>query len=110
MALRSKENSGDLADGAIDMEFDFVDACELVTVYIHFDQAVTEDVSISFKSAVGAAFDTLIDAKTLQGAQDYVYAASGEVAFNEGDKVRVQITNANEVGVAGITVKARNNA
>jgi hypothetical protein len=110
MALRSKEVSGDLAQGDIDVLFDFGSACELVTVYIHFDTPVTEEVKISYKSAAGAAFDTLIDAKTLQGAQDYVYAAAGEVAFNEGDQVRVQITNANTVGVAGISVKARNKA
>lgn len=110
MALRSKEASADLAGGDVDAQFDFVDACELVTVYIHFDVPVTEEVKISFKSAIGDAFDTLIDAKTLQNAQDYVYAASGEVAFNAGDKIRVQISNANLEGVAGITVKARNHA
>lgn len=110
MALRSKEASADLAGGDIDALFDFGSAVELVTVYVHFSTPVTEEIKISFKSLVGEAFDTLIDAKTLQNAQDYVYAAAGEVAFNEGDKVRVQITNANLEGIAGITVKARNKA
>lgn len=110
MALRNLNAQKDLADADIDELFDFVDACELVTVYIHFDAPVTEEVKVSFKSGIGEAFDTLIDAKTLQGAQDYVYAAAGEVAFNAGDKVRVQVTNANEAGLAGITVKARNHA
>ena len=110
MAIRSKEAQGDLADAEFDVAFDFVDAVELVTVYVQADVAITEDVEVWFDSAAGDAFDTLIDSRTLTTNKSYVFAANGEIALNEGDKIRVKVTNANEEGVVSVTVKARNYA
>lgn len=105
MVIRSLYAEGDLSDGAIDAEFAFNRACKLVTVFLHADQDITEDVTISYDSVNGASYDTVIKARTLSSESDYVFAAQGDIALNEGDKIRVAVTNANLVGQVFISVK-----
>jgi len=43
--------------------------------------------------------------QVLIGGQDYVFRPQGECNFQDGDEVKVQCTNANETGVAYVTIK-----
>ena len=103
----SRNAEQDLASGPMLEEFEFPQACSLLTVYVKSDVPIIEDVSIEFVSAKGSQFDTLIEKRTLLNEKDYVYAAVGTMAINEDDKVRVGVTNANATGSVAITVKAR---
>lgn len=108
MVLRTLTISQNLASGALDHSFDFSNfnrAFKLVSVYFHASVDITEDFSVSYDSNDGSTYDTLIDQINLQSESDYVYAAQGEVAFNINDKVRVQCTNANTIGVVYVTCK-----
>jgi len=104
--LRSLAAQQDLSVGAMDKSFEFNSAGKLKTVYIHSSVKITEEVSISLDSVLGSAYDTLIDTKVLSAMSDYVFAAPGDIIFNEGDKIRVQVTDANSVGLVAVTVKA----
>lgn len=105
MIVYAKHKSQNLALDSFEHSFQFDLACKLLTVYIHADEPITEEIKITFESEEGAAYSTLIEARTLQNEADYVFAAQGSVAFNENDKVKVEITNANEIGIVGVTVK-----
>ncbi len=107
MPLRKNKATQNLATGALDAQFNFADAVELVSVYIHFSEAITETVKVTFKSADGSNYDTLIDSKVLNNQQDYVFAAQGCVAFDEGDIIKVTCTNGNTTGIAYVSVKVR---
>lgn len=96
-----------LTEGELDIDFEFPQACSLLTVYIKASAPIREEVSINFRSALGANYDTLIERRKLQDEQNYVYAAVGTMAINEEDKVNVNVTNANALGVVRVTVKAR---
>lgn len=107
MALRSLVADQNLAVADFDHDFTFDHAVDLTTIYVHSSVPITEDIEIWYISALGSAYDTLIDMKTLNNESDYVYPAAGEVAFNEGDKIGVRVSNANLTGHVYITVKAR---
>lgn len=105
MVIRSLYGPGDLSQAAFDQSFEFGYACKLVTVFIHCDQEITEDVTISLDSEMGADFDTVIKLRRLSSESDYVFAAQGDIALNELDKVRVQVSNANGTGEVFVSVK-----
>ncbi len=105
MIIRSLYGSADLSQAEFDQAFHFDQACKLVTVFIHCDQEITEDITISLDSEMGADYDTVIKARTLSGESDYVFAAQGDIALNEGDRIRVQVSNANLLGEVFVSVK-----
>jgi len=105
MIYLTKRAAQDLALGALSAEFDFDESCRLATVYMHASVSISEEVTVTMVSASGSTFDTVIDAKTLRSEQDYVYAAVGDVALNQGDKIKVAVTNANTTGKVYVTVK-----
>ncbi len=103
--IRRQIASADLSESDLDREFDFGYACKLITVYIAFSVEVTEDVEIWFDSGDGPQYDTLIADVTLHGARSYVFAAPGDIALDEGDKIKVKVSNANLEGIVSCTVK-----
>lgn len=106
MPLRSSRATQDLTAGPMAAEFDFGYAVRLITVYVHFSALVTEEINISFKSKDGSDWDTLICKQLMAEESDFVFAAPGDIGLNEGDKLKVDITNANGVGSAFVTIKA----
>ena len=106
MALKSLKATQDLSTDAMSEEFSFSHAVRLVTVYVHADALITEDISIYFDSIDGSDWDTLLCAQSLEEESDFVYAAPGDIGLNEGDRLRVEVTNANGTGNVYVTVKA----
>ena len=107
--IRTLRTSQDLSAGALDFGFEFGQACELMTIYLSASINITESITVSFDSVNGATYDTVIDSKIFSAEKNYVYAAGGSLTFNEGDKIRIQVTNANMVGTVYATVKAKVN-
>jgi len=107
--IRSLNTLQNLAVAEVDHSFDFTFATELATVYLHASVPITEVITVSFDSGKGAEYDTVIDTQQLTAKQDYVYAAGGTLTFNEGDKIRVQVTNANAIGTIYVTAKGKVN-
>jgi len=101
----SKHASVDLSAEAFSQTFDFDNSGRLLSVYVHASAAITEDIIISFDSKEGTVYHTVIAERTTEAETDYVYSSAGMVAFSIGDKVKVEVTNANTTGVVGVTVK-----
>lgn len=106
MVIRDLQGSQDLSLGEMSQDFEFNAAVKLVTVYIKSSLPITEEVTISFISSSGNNYNTVIDSKVMQLESSYVFAAAGDIALTEGDKIRVEVTNANLSGVVYATVKA----
>lgn len=105
MIIRDKVGIGDLSAAEFSQDFNFGFASKLVTVFIHSDTALTEEITITYVSAKGTEYDTVIKSRVLSSESDYIFAAQGDIAINEDDSIRVEITNANLVGEVGVTVK-----
>lgn len=103
--ILSKRAEADLSVEELDVEFSFDHSCRLVTVYVHSNIDLTEEIQIVFKSGYGAEYNTVIADRVLDTESDYVYTASGIVALNERDILNVTCTNANGVGSVYVTAK-----
>ena len=90
----------------LNADFEFPMACKLLTIYLHSTVAITEDVTLTFKSKDGAEFDTVLDTRRMTTEENFVYAAAGILGINEGDRINVNVTNANLVGIVRVTIKA----
>ena len=78
---------------------------KLEEVLVHFSVVVTETVTVTMDSALGANYDTVLDKGYLVGEQDYVFRPQGECNFQAGDEVKVHCTNANLTGIAYMKIK-----
>jgi len=107
--IRSLNVSQDLAVAELDHSFEFPLAAEVATVYVHSSVPITEIVTVSLDSGVGPEYDTVMEARQLSEEQDFVYGAGGTLTLNEGDRLRVQVTNANAIGTVYVTAKGKVN-
>lgn len=103
--IRKKIVNHNLVEAEMDESLAFGYSCKLVTVYLKFSVPVTETVQIIFDSGDGEDYDTVIAEEDLDAASSFVFAAPGDIALDEEDKIRVKITNANGVGEVFCTVK-----
>lgn len=104
--VREKSTIQDLSVAALSAELDFGGACKVGTIYFHFDAAVTETITITFVSAKGAAYTTVIQTQALSGETDFVFAPNGAIELNDGDKIKVQCTKATATATVGVVAKA----
>lgn len=107
LIVRDLDASQDLSLAPFSHDFVFDYAALLATVYISADVPITEEVTITFISKTGTSYNTVIDSKVLSEESSYVFAASGDIAINEGDKLRVEVTDANGIGEVFVTVKVK---
>jgi hypothetical protein len=106
MRILSRKATQNLSEGAMNANFTFDEAVKLVTVYVHASAPITEEVSIYFVSEEGVNFNTLIAKEDISDMSDYVFAANGALAIGETESFKVEITNANAIGIVYVTVKA----
>lgn len=79
---------------------------KLDQVLVDFSQAVSETVTITMISANGSTYNHVLQSDILIGETSLDWRPQGEANFQAGDKILVQCTNANGIGVAHLTVKA----
>jgi len=79
---------------------------KLEGIYMKFSVPVTETITITLDAAAGVAYDTILRSRTLSAESNFVYAPEGGRNFQAGDRIRIQCTNANGVGIVYVTVKA----
>ena len=91
-----------LSESAMDLALSFGSAGLLRTVYFRASVPITEEVEIWLDAAEGPDYDTMIGSGVLSDQQDYVFAASGDIALCEGDQIRVTCTNANGIGQVNV--------
>lgn len=79
---------------------------KLDQVLIDFSQAVSETVTITLISAAGSTYNHVLQSAVLISETSFDWRPQGEANFQAGDKIQVQCTNANGIGLAHLTIKA----
>jgi hypothetical protein len=99
--------SQDLSAGALSYTTSIGRKFKLCEVIIHASVAITETITITRDSKNGANYDHVLSSRDLEDEQDLVFRPQGFCGFNEGDEVRVQVTNANLTGSVFIVIKSQ---
>ena len=74
-------------------------------VILHASIAITETVTITKVSKLGANYTAVLSSGDMVSEQDYVFRALGECRFLEDDELKVECTNANLTGTVYLTIK-----
>lgn len=98
--------SQDLSSGSLSFTTSFGRRFKLEQVLVKFSQAVTETITITLDSKNGTTYDTVLRARSLSSETNFDFTPEGQKNFQEGDEIKITITNANLVGIAYVTVKA----
>jgi len=99
-------SSQDLSLGALSYTASYGKRFKLDEVLINFSQNVSETVTVIMVSANGANYNVPLDIYTLGSESRYIFRPTGEANFQAGDKIKVQCTNANLIGIAYLTIKS----
>ena len=78
---------------------------KLEQIIIKASQNITETITITLDSKNGSNYDAILRKKTLNSEQDYVFRPEGKANFKKGDEIKIQCTNANEVGIVYVIIK-----
>lgn len=97
--------SQDLSLAPLSYTASYVKPFKLDEVLITFSQPVTETVTITYVSANGSSYNTVLDCVPLSYDGSLVYRPQGEANFKSGDKIMVECTNSNGIGTAFLTIK-----
>jgi hypothetical protein len=77
----------------------------LSQILFHASVAITETIKTTFVSHNGTNYNVVLDQITLTSEQDYIFAPKNKIDFYEGDKLKIECTNANLTGVIYATIK-----
>ena len=98
--------SQNLGSGALSATFSFGKRYKLDEILINFSQAVSEEVTITMLSKNGTNYNTVLQDVVLVSQSSLVFRPQGEANYQAGDKIKVQCTNANGVGICYVTIKS----
>jgi hypothetical protein len=93
-----------LASAALSLDTPAKGNFRLLQVLISASVAITETVTITFKSKDGTNYDTALDTTNLTTASSFVFRPSGHCVFSDGDYLNVAVTNGNTTGVVYATI------
>ncbi len=97
--------SQNLASGALSFTATYGKRYKLDEVIYHFSQAITETITITLISNNGSNYNTILQSVMLVSETDFIFRPQGEANYQAGDKIKVECTNVNSVGVAYVTIK-----
>lgn len=79
---------------------------KLDQILIDFSQAVSETVTITLLSSAGSTYNHVLQSVILVSETSFDWRPQGEANFQAGDKIEVQCTNVNGIGVSYLTIKS----
>lgn len=97
--------SQDLSAAALSHTTTFTRKRKLEQILFKASQAITETITITLDSVNGTAYDTVLQEVSLYAETDFVYRPQGQCNLTDGDKIRVECTNANGVGTIKSIIK-----
>lgn len=100
-----KTTSQNLASAALSYTTDYGRKFKLEQLIVNFSQAVTETITITLDSKHGANYDEVLFTADLLAEAGIVFRPQGEANYQDGDEIKVEITNANTTGIAYVTIK-----
>lgn len=98
--------SQDLSQAPLSYTATYGKRFKLDEILINFSQAITETVTITYVSPKGTNYDVVLNTVPLVAQASMVWRPQGEANFQSGDKIKVECTNSNSIGVAYVTVKS----
>lgn len=90
-AIIKKTDSQDLSSAKLDMTTTFGKDWQLTGVYIHFDGACSQDVTIKRNSTDGSDYDTVLKNETLSAATDFTFKPTEEL-LESGDEITLEVS------------------
>lgn len=87
-----------LTGAALSQNFAYNEHGMLNAVYIKATVAITETITITRKSRLGSSYDIVLDTRTLNSEQNYIFHPNWNVVLFRGDSIQIQCTNANLTG------------
>jgi len=76
------------------------------SISFKFSQAITETITITKDSKLGANYDTVLRNKSLIAETSFIYVPErGDEMFNIGDELQIDCTDANGVGIVYVEIK-----
>lgn len=68
-------------------------------VTLHAASTITETVTLTYRSRLGASYDVVLDTEELVGAQDYQYVPLSPIYLGPGDDLELGCSNDTAVNV-----------
>ncbi len=93
LSILRNETSQNLASGALSNTTAFSEKCRLESVKLHSDAAITQNVTITFVSKTGAAYDTVLAKEPLSADTDFYFSPDNDLILEDGDEIRTQCSN-----------------
>jgi hypothetical protein len=98
--------SQNLALAPLDYTFDFGQKRKVEQIMFKASQAISETITITLDSAHGANYDVILQEVVLVAESSFIWRPQGECNLHKEDKIRIQCTNANGLGVIYCIVKS----
>lgn len=95
-----------LASAALNQSVTYNGQVKLRAVYIRASTTITETITITLVSPNGSTYDIVVDTKTLNAEQNYIFHPTWELIILKGASLKIQCTNANTTGTLYVTVHA----
>ena len=97
----------DLSVAALSYTTDFNNRkVKVKSISFRASTAITEDITITRVSNIGANYDIVLRQKSFVSEQDYLFVPEeGQSVFNAGDNVKIECTDANGVGIVYAEIK-----
>lgn len=96
--ILERKFSQDLTVGSLSQEYEFIEQSRVVAVYLHFTEDITETVTVTRISRHSDEYNVMANRKVLDDVSDYIFHPEWHLMLTKGDKIRVECTNANELG------------
>jgi len=78
----------------------------ITSVDVHYTVPVSLDITLTFRSGLGAIFDTVQEVKTLVVAQDWHWVPLGDRYLTDLDAFEVFTPSPGPGGIASVTMKS----
>lgn len=99
-----KHFTQNLAAGALSQDYRFHTQARIKAIHLSFSETVTETVTVTRVDSLGNEYNTAGSTKTLDDNDDYIFHPEWDLILVKGDTIRIECTNANEVGVVYGTI------
>jgi hypothetical protein len=100
--------SQDLSSGALSYTTTFTRKFRINQIIFHASVAITETITITFISAKGSSYNSVLRVINLSSSQDarYIPDSNNEI-YQDGDAIKIECTNAHATGVIYASIKAQ---
>lgn len=101
-----KTASQDLSAAALSYTTNYGRRFKLESVYLVASVAITETITITLVSALGTAYDVVLQVYDMVNESSFIWRPQGEMNLQLGEEIKIQCTAANNTGTVKVVVKS----